>query len=444
MTRPNKRHPLTLVAMFALVALIAAACGGRDDDTTTGGGGDGEDGGGEALVADPADCEIYDGEAGVTEDTIKIGTSAPISGAVAAFGKPLAGMRAYIDYINAQGGVDGRQIELIAEDDQYDPNLTLQNVQKLVEEDNVFALVGVIGTPNNLAIRDYLAENCVPSLAVATGSPKWGDVENYPWMIGGLPSYAAEATLFAEYLKENQPDAKVAVIFQNDDFGKPYVEAFKNAIEGTDIEIVGEESYDIAGQADTTAQVTTLADTDADAFLVAATTTCPNILGQMPDDWEPTTYVSIVCTSRTLMALAGDAAIGAYSARATLDPADPANAEDEGIAFFLEEGPKYGLTEEDLGNLNVAIGWSWGEWFVDMLEESPALTRADVMNTAWAQQDQHFGVLLPEVLVNTNGVEDPWAIEQLQLIRWDGQAWVPEGEVVSFEGETNTFADPTA
>jgi ABC-type branched-subunit amino acid transport system substrate-binding protein len=424
-----------LAAALLALALVAAACGGRDEEGggNGGGGGDGE-GGGEAAaqLADPAACQNYDGTQGVTDDTILIGNSLPQSGTFAVFDKVRVGIQAYFDYTNANGGVEGRQLELKSLDDAYLPERTRANVEQLVGTDGVFALLGNVGTENNQQVQQYLAENglCVPNLAVATGFPGFGDPAQDPWIINGLPGYGLEAVAFADYLKENKPEAKVAILSQNDSFGQSYVDAFKAAIEDTDITVVGEQTFDPKVETSPQGQVTTLSGSGADTLFLGVTSIpCPNALRAVKDaGWTPLTYVTLTCSSKVLMSLAGDAAEGAISTRATYDPADPGSAEQPGVKEFKTEGAAVGLSAEDLDDLNVAAGWGFAAYLVQLLQASPELERAAVMNTAWSQDDVSFGMNVDGITWNTDGETDPFGYEQLQFVKRTGGQWVPEGE----------------
>lgn len=428
--------PRRLLALLLALGLVAAACGGRDDEPSGGGGGGGGSGSEETQLANPDDCQNYDGTQGIEGDTIKIGNSLPQSGTFSVFDKVRVGIKAYFDYANANGGVDGKQLELISLDDAYLPERTRANVETLVNTEGVFALLGMVGTENNQLAQQFFAENglCVPNLAVATGFPGFGDPAEDPWIINGLPNYALESIAFADYLKENQPGAKVAILSQNDSFGESYVEAFKKAIEGTDIEVVAEQTFDPKVETNPQGQVTTLAGSGADAWLLGVTSIpCPNALKSAKDaGWQPLTYVTLTCSSKVLMSLAGDAAEGTISTRATYDPADPASAEEPGVVEFKSEGAKVGLSAEDLEDLNVSAGWNFGAYLVELLKAAPELERAAVMNTAWFQDDVSYGLVVNGITWNTNGEEDPFGFEQLQFIKRTGGQWVPEGEPVDY------------
>ncbi|MFZ4518597.1 MAG: ABC transporter substrate-binding protein [Microthrixaceae bacterium] len=429
-----------LGAVLLALGLVAAACGGRDDS------GSGSDSGsatteasGSTDLATTKDCTNYNGTQGTEGNVIKIGNSLPRSGTFKVFDEVRAGIEAYFGFANANGGVKSKQLQLTSLDDAYLPERTRSNVETLAGTDGVFALLGVVGTENNKAAQQYFAEKglCVPNLAVATGFPGFGDPTTDPWIINGLPNYALESIAFADYLKQNQPDAKVAILAQNDSFGESYVTAFKKAIEGTKITVVGEQTFDPRTAENASGQVTTLKATNADALLLGVTSIpCPNALKSVKDSgWTPTTYVTLTCSSKVLMSLAGDAAEGAISTRATYDPADPASASEAGVQEFKTEGAKYGLSPAQLDDLNVAAGWNFGAYLVQLLKAAPELDRAKVMNTAWFQKNVTFGMNLQGLNWNTDGEKDPFGYEQLQFVKRQGGAWAPQGDIVDYSDQ---------
>jgi len=437
------RRSRALLALLAVLALVAAACGGgrSDEDTAEENEAAAESTGEEAaefLHVD--DCE-RDFTEGVTEDRILIGSSFPQSGTFAAFAQISTGYRAYFDYVNEElGGVDGRQIEFTALDDGYEPGRTAGNAQRLVQEEGVFALFNVIGTSNNTAIWDDLEDQCVPNLFAGTGSPLWGDPE-HAWTIGSFPSYSLEAVMYADYLEENDPDATVALLTQNDDFGQAYVDTFTQAIEGTDIEVVAQETYDFTNP-DTTSQVTSLASSDADAAVLGTTAlACPNALNAInASSWDPTIFISGTCTSPTLVGLAEPgAAEGIISVTAFKDPRDPQWAEDEAMQLFLEKGRQYGGADIDLENSIVAYGWTMGALLVDTLNNAAELTRPAVMEAALNIDNLVTGLALPSSAFNTSiAEEDKFPEEVLQLMQYSEDLGYYEflGEPQDFEGDT--------
>jgi branched-chain amino acid transport system substrate-binding protein len=435
-----------LAALLAVLALAAAACGGAREDSAgdnDDGGGGGETTGAGDEAADFLHVDDCSGDPtqGVTDDTIKIGSSFPQSGTYAAFAEISTGYQAYFDYVNEElGGIDGRQIELVTLDDAYEPGRTATNAQRLVQDEGVFALFNVIGTSNNTAIWDDLEDECVPNLFAGTGSPLWGD-PNHAWTIGSFPSYSLEAVMYANYLQENQPDATVALLTQNDDFGQSYVDTFKAQIEGTDIEVVAEETYDFTNP-DTTSQITSLASTEADAVVLGTTAlACPNALNAInATNWEPTIFISGTCTSPTLVGLAEQgAADGIISVTAFKDPRDPQWESDEAMAEFLEKGRQYGGNDIDLENTIVAYGWTMGALLVDTLSNAEELTRPAVMEQALNIENLTTGLTLPESVINTSIADgDKFPLEVLQLMQYSEQLGYYEflGDPQDFEGQT--------
>jgi len=444
MIRSNRSR--AFVALLAVLALVAAACGGGRSDS----GGD-HNNDAAAANTDTADAEYLhldscDGDftQGVTADTIKIGSSYPQSGTFAAFAEISTGYQAYFDYVNEElGGVDGHQIEFVSLDDGYEPGRTATNAQRLVNEEGVFALFNVIGTANNLAIWDNLDEECVPNLYTGTGSPLWGD-PNHPWTIGSYPSYSLEGKLYADYLIENDPTATVAFLTQNDDFGRAYVDTFKQSIEGTDIEVVGEETYEIANT-DTSSQITSLAATDADAVVLGTTAlACPTTLNAINGtNWDPTIFISGTCTSPTLVGLAEPgAAEGIISITTLMDPRDPQWDDNEAMALFQEKGREYGGPDIDLENTIVAYGWTMGALLVDTLSNATELTRPAVMEQALNLDNVIAGVTLPTSPFNTSQGEDKFLWENVQLMQYNEDLGYYEfiGDPVDFEGQTAELA----
>lgn len=438
-------------ALVLALALAAAGCG-RDSSSSSGSGSGGTaaPGGstpaGGAFINPETDCTDYQGTAGVEGDTIKIGTIRPQSGNYAIYDQVTQGMEAYFKSSNAAGGIkagDGKtyKVELLKEDDGYDPAKTPTAAKKLVEQDKVFGLLGVIGTENNKAIRDYLNEACVPNMALATGSTEWGKANQYPWYISGLPSYATEAHGWIEYLKKSKPDAKIALLYQDDDFGKGYEQALKKGIEGTNLKIVAEQSFNPLSGTTTEAAVTQLSQSDADVFIVGiGGTPCPQTLKFVPTTWKPMTFISVTCASKTALSLAGGADEGVYAVQATYDTADPADADQPAVKDFMTQGAAAGLSEGQLTGGIASVGWGFGALFAEALETSSKVDRATVMNTLYALKNAQFGLLRDGVTVNTNGAEDPWPIEGFRIVQRTNGGWTEKQAVENFEGMSNSFA----
>ena len=438
----------TTAALLAVVTLAATACGGRDDDSGSGSTTTAKEGGSSsAAFIDPSvDCTDYQGTEGINGDTIKIGTVRPASGTYAIYDQVTTGLNAWVTYVNQSGGLkakDGKsyKLELIKEDDAYDPAKTPALVKKLVEQDKVFALVGDIGTEPNLSVRDYLNEKCVPNIALATGSTQWGNNKQYPWYIAGLPSYATEAHAWIEYLKESNPKAKIALLYQDDDFGQAYEKAIKKAIKGTDITIVAEQGFNPLGGTTPEAAVTKLSQSDADTFIVGlGGTPCPTSLKLKPDTWKPATIVSVTCAGKTALSLAGGKDQGVIAAQATYDPSDPADAQVPAVQQFRKDATAAGLTEQQIDGGITGPGWGFGSLFGLGIENAETLDRAGVMNALWSLDTDSFGLVRDGVTVITDGTEDPWAIEGFRIVQREGDGWKELSPITNWEGKSNSFA----
>jgi branched-chain amino acid transport system substrate-binding protein len=447
--RPGRRNGrgLAAIAVIAVLALLAAACGGSRDDsntsaTTTGGTGGGG-GGGNKPVVDTANCPAGNDTVGVNGDTITIGTSLPQSGTYAAFTAILNGEKAYFDYLNAQGGVEvaGKKykINLVDKDDAYDAARTVANINSLINDTKVFALFNVVGTKNNLGARDVINSDCVPNLLIASGAVQWGNRE-FPWMLGSeLVPYPLEMQAFVNYLKQNKPNATIAVLKANDDFGQSYAETLQTIIKGTNLKIVQTQSYDPEG-AEVASQVTSLAATKADAFVLGGTLlACPSALNAMGDaGWKPIVYMSGTCVSKVLLGLAGKNANGVLSVTPLIDPSDPANDAKPAVKTYKEQVKKYAPKDTDVTDGIVAYGWTTGALFAKILEESPKLTRSSVMETARTLSDvKDVGLQLPDSTWST-GADDWFLGETFQLIKYDATAGhsVNVGPLIDDNGKT--------
>ncbi len=428
-----------LLAVAVVLAMVLAACGdGRDDDDDAADDGtdqpaddgtdettaDGEDGDGAADLIDASACPAGPEISG---DTIRFGTSLPQSGVYAAFAEILRGSQAYLQYVNEElGGVDiggtQYQIELVAEDDAYQADQTVSNVTSLVNDEQVFGLFNVVGTKNNLAIRDFVNDGCVPSLFAATGAPQWGN-HDYPWVIGTmLVPYPLEMLALVDHLETAMPGASIAVLRANDDFGASYLETLESLIEGTDLSIAQVETYD-PEVGEVASQITSLAATDADVFLLGATlTACPTALNAVgTSGWDPLVYMSGTCTSKTLMQLAGDNGDGVISVTPLMDPSDPANDANEAMTLYKEKVAQY-QPDADETNGIVAYGWSAAALLVHTLEQASEPTREAVMEAA-RSLDAVSGIGLQlEGSEWSSGADDWFLGEDFQLVQYDRAA----------------------
>ncbi len=450
-TSQVRRRSLRAVAAIATLALVGAACeGGREDEkdttkTTTGGSTATTVPGAPTPIIDTSACPA-EATAAFEGDTIKFGVSLPQSGLYSAFNDILVGAQAHVDYVNEElGGVEVAgeqyQIELVAKDDAYEAQKTVNNVNELVADEGVFGLFSVVGTKNNLAIRETLGEQCVPDLFAATGAAAWGNAD-YPWLLGTpLVPYPAEMKALVDYLQDEQPDATVAILRASDDFGKTYSEVFASLIEGTDITIVDEETYN-PEQFDTKSQITSLAASDADVLILGATLlACPDALTNVKDSgWEPLVYMSGTCTSKTIISLSGDAADGVLSVASFMDPADPQWESNEQMALFKEKVAAY-APDADLDSGVIAFGWSAGAMLTETLTRSPELTRASVMETARNLTGlEDIGLMVPGAVFNV-GADDWFLGETFNLMRYslaNGYFEVLQGPI-ELDGQTATL-----
>ncbi len=445
------------LAALSIVGLLAAGCRSDDKDTatktTTDSGSDstdtsdtsGEDApSGDLIGQDSLDlCADYQPTAGISGDTIKVGTIRPAVGSFSIY-KPIAeGIEKHFESVNAAGGVkagDGKtyKLELVAGDDEYDPTKTPNEMKRLVEEEGVFAIVGEVGTEHNLAVRDYLNEKCVPSVAIASGALAFGDVVNYPWQMSGIPSYAAEAHLFAEFIKEKQPGAKVAVAYQNDLVGKSYLATLEKDAEEFGFSVVAKESYDPLGGGAPTAQVTSLASSGADAFFIAMSgAPCAQAISAKPADWKPLTFASITCAGKVAMQIAGPAQEGLYVAQATYDPGAPSDDAVPAMVQFKADAAAVGVSKDSIESGVLAIGWGLGAEFTAALAKMETVDRASLINTM-----NNFGTIegigIQRYPAQT-GPGDPWIIEQMRVVQRQNGDWVEARPVEDFNGKSDSF-----
>lgn len=440
----------TFRALLAVLAvlLVAAGCGSRDKNDNADSGGNGTTttaAGGAAGGIDTSNCPADSNTAGISGDTITLASSFPQSGLTAAFSEISKGYKAYFQMVNEeQGGVEiaGKKykIQVKDKDDEYNASKTVQNINELVGTDGTgaFAVFNVVGTANNVAIRDKLDQQCVPQIFAATGAPAWGNPK-FPWLIGStLAPYSLEGQAFAAYLKEHKPDATVAMLVQDDEFGQDYEQGFKKAIQGTDIKVVKVEKY-ATGSSDVNSQVTSLAATKATAFFDGATLlACPNALQQQKAaNWNAITWVSGTCISKTLMGIAGNNADKAISGTNVQDPQNPAYANNADMEQYKAKVKQY-QPEADVDNGIVAYGWTQGALLVETLKTLKSLGRSELMDALHHMDGVKGGLLLPGISVTTDGDTDPFMGETLQTVQYDAAAkhFNNIGDPLDYEGKT--------
>jgi len=434
---------------LVVVALLASACGGNRSTAKpadNGSGGTTTPGGTSSTIIDTSACPKQNDTTGVSGNTITVGQSLPESGIYAPFVNILHGEQAYFKYLNANGGVTvaGKkyQIKIKDMDDQYIASKTATNVQSMLSSNDVFALFNTVGTKNNLAIRNLINSQCVPDLFAASGATQWGN-HSFPWLIGSeLVPYPLEVKTFVDYLKKTKPNATIAVLKANDDFGQSYADTLNDLVKGTNLKVVKTEEYDNTGAAVQT-QVNSLAATHADAFLLAAALlACPAALNAAGDaGWHPITYMSGTCVSKLLFDAAGKNANGVFTVTPLLDPADPKNADNPAMKLYKEQFAKYfpqTATENNPEEGIIAYGWTTAALLAKTLEAAKSLDRASVMEAARTLKDvSGAGLQLPDSKWNTNA--NDWFIgETYQFIKWDATAGHsdPVGPLINDDGKT--------
>jgi branched-chain amino acid transport system substrate-binding protein len=387
-----------------------------------------------ALVGAAAAGAHGVGTPGVTSSTIAIGSSGPLTGEAAAAAGVLRGADAYFKYVNAHGGVHGRTIKFTYLDDAYDPSKTVNNVRQLIQQDNVFALFSVVGTNENLAIRDFANAAGVPQVFSAAGATTFGrDYAKYPWTIGYLPPYREEGEIYAKHVLASSPHAKIAVLYQSDDYGRDLLAGFRAGLGGkARSSIVQTVGYDPT-TSDVQSQVAQLKASGANTFMIFAfgkfaiqSFVYANKLG-----WKPQIYVNDVASASSIMQLdPQQTAEGAISILWGKDPATPAFAKDPGVALAGRIIKAFAKGQNPSDGFLVA-GMAEAYSLVDALKASGKnLTRAGLMHAVTHMNETSNPFLVPGVAVHTTPTFR-FPISKVRLQRWHRGHWVPFGGLVS-------------
>jgi branched-chain amino acid transport system substrate-binding protein len=341
---------------------------------------------------------------------------------------------AYFKMINEQGGVNGRKLNLISVDDAYSPPKTVEQARRLVEQEQVAFLFNPLGTPPNTAIRQYLNDNRIPQLFVATGAAKWNDPQHFPWTIGFQPNYRIEARIYAKRILATKSDAKIAALYQNDDFGKDYLIGLKGVL-GPDHAgmIVKETSYEVS-EPTVDSQVVELQGSGADVFLIAAS---PKFAAQairksFDLGWNAARYLSNVSLSIvTVLKPAGlEKSKGLISGQYIKDVNDQRWKEDAGVKEFQAFIAKY-MSPAEFADINAAYGFSAAATMVQVLKQcGNDLSRDNIMKQAANLKDIELPLLLPGIKVNTSPTNYS-PIREMQLATFNGESWELFGDVLS-------------
>ena len=390
-----------------------------------------------ATVAAPAAAQKkYDPGASDTE--IKIGQTMPYSGPASAYGTIGKVEAAYFKMLNEQGGINKRKINFISLDDGYSPPKTVEMVRRLVEQDEVLFLMNTLGTPSNTAIHKYMNGKKVPHLFLATGASKWNDPKNFPWTMGFNPNYQSEGKLYALDILRTKPNAKIAVLFQNDDYGKDYLKGFKDGLgDKAKTMIVAEQSYEVTDPT-IDSQIVSLKGSGADTFFNITTPKFAAQAIRKVDEvgWKPVHYLNQVSASvGSVLKPAGlDKSVGLISMLYIKDPTSKEWENDAAMKEYFAFLKKYAPdVAPDDGN--ATYGFAVAQLVTQVLKQAgDNLTRENVMKQAASMKGVEIPLLLPGIKINTSAT-DFYPIQSVQLARFKGETFEPFGNILSGEAE---------
>jgi branched-chain amino acid transport system substrate-binding protein len=373
---------------------------------------------------------------GVTATEIKIGNTNPHSGPASAFSVSAKLETAFFKMINDQGGVAGRKINFISLDDGYSPPKTVEQVRRLVEEDQVAFLFNTVGTATNSAIQRYVNEKKVPNLFITSGADKWDDYQQFPWTMGFQPSYRAEAQIYAKYILREKPNRKIAILYQNDDFGKDYLAGMKDVLRDKFDKMVVTASYETTDPT-VDSQITSLQAAGANVLLVAATSKfAAQAIRKVHDlDWKPLFFVSYVSNSvgAVIKPAGPENAIGIITAGFEMDPTDPTWRNDAGMNEWRDFMANY-MPGADTSDVGYAFAYAVSKAMLQVLKQCEGdFTRENIMKQALSLHGLELPTLLPDIKVNTSPT-NRHPIRQMQLEKFDGATWVRFGDVITGGG----------
>jgi len=384
-----------------------------------------------ALLLSPAQAQKkYDPGASDTE--IKIGQTMPYSGPASAYGAIGKAEAAYFKKINDEGGINGRKINFISLDDGYSPPKTLEMARRLVEQDEVLFLFGTLGTAPSTVIHKYMNAKKVPQLFVGSGATKWNDPKGHPWTMGWQPNYQTEAAAYAKHILKTRPNARIAVLFQNDDSGKDYLKGFKDGLGDKAKMIVAEASYEVSDPT-VDSQIVQLQSSGADVFFSITTPkfSVQAIRKAYDIGWKPVLYLNNVSVSvGAVMAPAGlEKSVGIISSNYGKEPTDPKWDNDPGMNEWRAFMKQY-LPDGNLQDSANVYAYGVARTVVQVLKQcADNLTRENVMKQAANLKEFDTGIGLPGIRLNTSP-SDFAPNKMIQLMRFDGKTWVFFGDVV--------------
>jgi branched-chain amino acid transport system substrate-binding protein len=375
---------------------------------------------------------------GVSSTEIKIGSSVPLSGEAAIAGNVARGIDAYFKYVNAKGGVFGRKLKFIYLDDGYDPGRAVNNTVRLVQQEQVFAMFSSLGTSNNLAVRKLLNDAKVPQLFVSSGATTFGrDYKQYPWTIGYIPPYSEEGAIYGQYVVKKIKKPKIAVLYQDDDYGRDLYAGLRRGLGNKASAIVAKVAYDPTS-ADVQPQVTQLRASKANVFMIFAfgkfSLQAFNAVSRL--GWKPQIFVNDVSSASALMSIVPQkAANGSISIVFGKDPAAPAWRKDKGIRLFQSILKQYGsdIGSRDLENGYYTAGMATAYTLVDALKKAGKnLTRDGIMRAATHLNEKNNPFVLKGIVIRTTPTSR-FPLTQVKLQRWSANAWHPFGKLLSLK-----------
>ena len=384
------------------------------------------------MAATPAWAQKKYGP-GASDTEIKVGNTMPYSGPASAYGNIGKAQQAYFKMINDQGGVNGRKINYITLDDGYSPPKTVEMTRRLIEQEQVLLLFSPLGTPPNSATVKYVNARKVPHLFLATGASKWNDPKGAPWTTGFQPNYQSEAAVYGQHIMKTKPGAKIAVIYQNDDFGKDYLHGLKEGLGAAGVkQIVSELSYEVTDPT-IDSQIVQMKESGADVFVNITTPKFAAMSIRKVYDlgWKPVHYLANVSVSvgAVFVPAGPEKGIGIISTSYLMDPIDKQWADNAGMKAWREFMGKY-MPGADLADYNHLYGYASGELMVGVLKAAgDDLSRENVMKHALDVKNLQLSVALPGVLVNTSPT-DHAPFQSMRLMRFDGKGWELFGDVM--------------
>lgn len=366
-------------------------------------------------------------------DEIRIGQTLPYSGPASGFGAIGRTQEAFFEKVNAEGGINGRKVKFITLDDAYSPPKTVEQTRKLVEQDEVLMMFGSLGTATNSAVQRYLNAKKVPQLFVLSGATKWADPQKNPWTMPGMAAYESEGVVYAKYILQSKPDAKIAILSQNDDFGRDYVAGFKRALGPKAASmIIAEASYETSAPT-ISSQLSTLKASGANVLfgVVLGKFTSQMVKGVAEIGWKPELlFVPTSASSISFLEPAGlDNAVGLISSSNQKDTMDPQWADDPGVKSYFAFMKQY-MPTADLSNSNYAAGYHYATLLMTVLNAcKDDVSRDNILKQAASLKEVKLPLLLPGMSVST-GPDDYLPFQQLQLRRFNGKSWVPFGDIL--------------